>query len=57
MFIHDAVMEGVICGNTEIPVVSLRSAVTKMSKKDPKSNTSGFELHFKVSIHVNFRSY
>ena len=49
MFIHDAVMEAVVCGKTEIPVHNLHNVVAKMSKKDPKSNLSGFENHFKVS--------
>ena len=49
MFIHDAVMEAVICGKTEIPVHNLRNVVAKMSKRDPQSNLSGFENHFRVS--------
>ena len=49
MFIHDAVMEAVVCGKTEMPVHNLHNVVEKMSNKDPKSKLSGFENHFKVS--------
>ena len=52
MFIHDAVMEGVICGDTKIPVHNIHSAVAKMSQKDPRSEMTGFQLHFKVSIEL-----
>ena len=52
MFIHDAVLEGVICGNTKIPVHNIHNAVVKMSKKDPKSKMTGFQLHFKVSTQI-----
>jgi protein tyrosine phosphatase len=48
MFIHDAVLESVICGDTKIPVHDISRAIAKMSKKDPRSKMTGFQLHFKV---------
>ncbi|XP_062509482.1 receptor-type tyrosine-protein phosphatase epsilon-like [Corticium candelabrum] len=47
-FIHDAVLEALTCGNTQIPVQNLRTAVAKLSKKDAKSGKTGFERHFQV---------
>ncbi|XP_062509499.1 receptor-type tyrosine-protein phosphatase F-like isoform X2 [Corticium candelabrum] len=47
-FIHDAVLEALTCGNTQIPVQNLRTAVAKLSKKDAKTGKTGFECHFQV---------
>ena len=54
ILVHDAVMEGVICGDTKIPVPNIHSAVVKMSKKDPESEMTAFQLHFKVATPPNF---
>jgi netrin-G3 ligand len=54
-FIHDAVMEGVICGDTKIPVHNVRDTVTKMHEKDPESNMTTFEMHFKVSLNISIK--
>ena len=48
-FIHDAVLEALTCGNTQIPVQNLRTAIAKLSKKDAMSGKTGFERHFEVS--------
>ncbi|XP_065834055.1 receptor-type tyrosine-protein phosphatase S-like isoform X2 [Oscarella lobularis] len=46
-FIHVALLEAVLCGNTQIPVPSFRSAFSKLSKKDGKGR-SGFERQYLV---------
>ena len=48
-FIHDAVLEALTCGNTQISVQSLCTAVATLSKKDAKLGKTGFERHFQVS--------
>jgi netrin-G3 ligand len=47
-FIHDAVLEALVCGNTQIPVESLRVAVSKLSKRNEKSQKTGYDGHFEV---------
>ena len=57
-FIYVALLEAVLCGNTQIPVQSLRSAFSKLSKKDSKGRC-GFECQYLVrripslSMHFN----
>ena len=43
MFIHDAILESVTCGDTQISATNLRMATTKMKKTD------GFKHQMKVS--------
>ena len=50
-FIHDAVLESLICGDTQIPSSDLLQALDKLKKTDrhfagPKT---GFEIQFQVS--------
>ena len=48
-FIYVALLEAVLCGNTQIPVQNLRSAFSKLSEKDSKGRC-GFELQYRVRI-------
>ena len=48
MFIHDAILESVTCGDTEISSANLRRALENLSKIDPKNNATPLELQFKV---------
>ena len=50
MFIHDAVLESVTCGDTQISATNLRAAIKKMSKVDPVTNKNTFESQFHVSF-------
>ena len=43
MFIHDAILESVTCGDTQISATNLRMATTKMK------NTDIFKYQMKVS--------
>ena len=47
-FIHDAILESVTCGDTQISATNLRTAIVKLGKKD------GFQHQMKVRdiIHV-----
>ncbi|XP_065834681.1 receptor-type tyrosine-protein phosphatase S-like isoform X3 [Oscarella lobularis] len=47
VFIHVALLEAVLCGNTQIAAQDLRSAYSKLTKKDKKDRT-GFERQFLV---------
>ena len=48
IFIHDAILESVICGETEIPSANLRKALEEMNQTDPKENITTLEKQFKV---------
>ncbi|XP_063235458.1 tyrosine-protein phosphatase Lar isoform X2 [Bacillus rossius redtenbacheri] len=47
IFIHDALLEAVICGNTEVAARSLHSHIQKLMQPDVGENISGMELEFK----------
>ncbi|XP_015116835.1 tyrosine-protein phosphatase Lar isoform X1 [Diachasma alloeum] len=46
IFIHDALFEAVICGNTEVPARSLHSHIQKLMQPE-LDNITGMELEFK----------
>ena len=48
MFIHDAILESVTCGDTQIAATNLRMRVAKMKKKDNQNQPHGFQYQFKV---------
>ena len=50
MFIHDALKELIMCGETEILAPNLGIVINKLSKV--KDSTSGFELQYQVIKHV-----
>ena len=52
IFIHDAILESVICGDTEIPSANLRKALEEMDQIDPKENISALAKQFKVSSYT-----
>ena len=54
-FIHDAVLETLICGDTQIPASDLQRALEKLSKID-KHNKTGFDKHLKVKTTYNIIS-
>lgn len=47
IFIHDALLEAVICGDTEIPARNLHAHIQKLMRVDPIENITGMELEFK----------
>ena len=53
MFIHDAVLESLTCGDTQIPASGLSSAIEKLKEKDSETGRTGFEMQFHVSNPLN----
>ena len=49
IFIHDALLEAVIAGTTEVPARSLHGHIQKLMAVEPGENVTGMELEFKVS--------
>lgn len=47
IFIHDALLEAVICGNTEIPARNLHSLIQKLMLTEVGESITGMELEFK----------
>ena len=49
IFIHDAVLEAVICGNTEVHARNLQAHVQSLISPDPGDNVTPMEMEFRVS--------
>ncbi|XP_041430144.1 protein tyrosine phosphatase receptor type D S homeolog isoform X36 [Xenopus laevis] len=47
IFIHDALLEAVTCGNTEVPARNLYAYIQKLTQIEPGENVTGMELEFK----------
>ena len=55
IFIHDAILESVTCGDTEISSANLRLIMKKMSKVNPETKATPLQTQFKVervSVHI-----
>ncbi|KAG0721326.1 Tyrosine-protein phosphatase Lar [Chionoecetes opilio] len=50
IFIHDALLEAVIAGATEVPARSLHGHIQKLMVVEQGDNVTGMELEFKVTI-------
>ena len=48
MFIHDALSELVVCGETDIPVASIRINISRLQKLIVGEAITGFQKQFKV---------
>ena len=48
MFIHDALKELIMCGQTEIAATNLRTAIDYLSTQIEGKEMSGFEHQFQV---------
>ena len=48
VFIHDAVLESLTCGDTQIPASELSGAMEKLKQKDSETGRTGFETQFHV---------
>ena len=48
-FIHDAVLERLICGETQIQAQNLPKAMKQLAAVDEKHGKSGYEVQFGVS--------
>lgn len=47
-FIHEALLEAVGCGTTEVPARSLYAYIQKLAQVEPGEHVTGMELEFKV---------
>ena len=52
IFIHDALLEAVQSGNTEIPARNLYAHIQKLSQSDCGETETGMEVEFKVSTFI-----
>ena len=48
VFLHQAVMEALTCGNTEVAPQDLRIAMNKLARTQKSSKQTGYEREFKV---------
>ncbi len=48
IFIHDAVLESLSCGDTQIPAGDLVRAIQRLSEKDAHTGKTGYETQFQV---------
>lgn len=48
MFVHDAILEAVMTGNTDISVHTLKESLRKLDQIEHDSKVSGFEKKWKV---------
>ena len=53
IFIHDALLEAVTCGNTEVPARNLSVHIQKLMQPEPGETVTGMELEFKASLIEN----
>ena len=53
IFIHDALLEAVMSGNTEIPARNLYAHIQKLTQPEPGETVTGMELEFKVGVFNN----
>lgn len=49
VFIHDAILEACLCGDTSVPASQVRSLYYDMNKLDPQTNSSQIKEEFRVS--------
>ena len=48
-FIHDAVLESIMCGNTQVPAAAMKKAMTRLGNRAKTTDQDGFETQFHVS--------
>ena len=48
MFIHDAILEKVRCGDTQVSATDLRQVLKKMQKMDPSTHKTMLQEQFEV---------
>lgn len=53
VFVHDAILEACLCGNTAIPVCEFRSIYYNISRLDPQTNSSQIKDEFQVISYVS----
>lgn len=56
IFIHDALLEAAICGNTEVAATELHTHIQKLMQIDPSENITGMEIEFKKLSNIKIDS-
>ena len=49
IFLHDAILESVMCGDTQVQVSNILTSLNALDKKDPKTGLTGMESQLQVS--------
>ena len=49
MFIYTALLELLMCGETEIAAAGIRMAISKLRRMEPSGSITGFEKQFNVN--------
>ena len=57
MFIHDAILELVTCGDTQINAGQLHSAVQNLTKIDQLTFKTGLQTQFEVRRYTDVQLY
>lgn len=57
VFVHDAILEACLCGNTAIPVCEFRAIYYNISRLDPQTNSSQIKDEFQVRTHTHTHSF
>ena len=57
MFIHDAVLEAVTCGDTQIDASLFSRKITEMSHRYPQTQLTEYENQFRVAIYNSIFLY
>ena len=53
MFIHDAILEFLTCGDTQISSTNFRMAINKLNAEDPTHQCTGYQHQFNVLDQVS----
>ena len=48
MFIHDAILEAITCGDTQINASNFRRSIKNLSYRDPATQLTAFENQFQA---------
>jgi len=57
MFIHDAILEAVLCGNTEVPARSLNTHIKNLTTLQTRDGVTNMEIEFKVCSNQRFLTF
>lgn len=53
IFVHDAIVEYLLTGETQVPLQELRQTIRKLDQIEPDSKVSGFEKQWKTLNHAS----
>lgn len=52
IFIHDAILEACLCGETAIPVCEFKAAFYELIRIDSQTNSSHLKDEFQVTVYL-----